>query len=86
MIFQKEPVTCEKPLVAAGVESGSGGRTMVYLVFLHLPSVLLHYGLVSWSNLAYDLIAIYKLNDANPLSNEGEMRRMNFEEDRKSVV
>ena len=25
MIFQKEPVTCEKPLVAAGVESGTGG-------------------------------------------------------------
>ena len=53
--------------------------TKVYLVFLHLPSVLLHYGLVSWSTLAYDLIAIYKLNDANPLRNEGEMRRMNFE-------
>ena len=25
-------------------------------------------------------IVFYKLNGANPLSNEGEMRRMNFEE------
>ena len=24
-MFKSEPVTCEKPLVAAGVESGSGG-------------------------------------------------------------
>ena len=57
IIFRIEPVTCEKPLVAAGVYSGSGGTNQVSLVFLHLPSVLLQYGLVCWLNLVYDLIA-----------------------------
>ena len=31
--------------------------TKVYLIYLHLPSVLLHYGLVSWLNLVYYLVA-----------------------------
>ena len=31
--------------------------TKVYLIFLHLPSVLLHYCIVIWLNLVYDLVA-----------------------------
>ena len=59
-------MTCEKPLVAAGVESGSGG-TNQGLFNLPAPS------LCPPALLSY--IVFYKLNGANLLSNEGEMTK-----------
>ena len=87
-MFWKEPVTCEKPLVAAGVESGSGGNNqgLFGLPAPSLSSCILAL-LVCWTWFMTSLhIVFYKLNGANLLSNEGEMRRMNFEDRNNSQI
>jgi len=82
IILKKElgiSVTCEKPLDAVGVESGSGNTNQG---FFDLPAPSLCPPAL-WPCLLVEPVlssldvVFYKLNGANPLSNGGEMRRMN---------